>query len=66
MAPKPHEGRGTKDMMRDAEAALREGERVRSFADDVMRRRPCWPDDGNNSRGDSASWAEGVNSDRHS
>jgi hypothetical protein len=50
MASKPQETRRLKDVLRDADSVCRESARIRSYAEDVMRHRPFWPDQRHDSR----------------
>lgn len=43
MAPKPFDKRRADDVIRDADNACRESERVRGYVEESMKRRPFWP-----------------------
>lgn len=65
MASKPNDTRRLSDVLRDADRACRESERVRSYANDVLRHRPFWPEPSNEPRHDSPRHDDGAKSSSH-
>jgi len=66
MAAKPPDRRRLNKVLKDADSACRESERIRGYAEDVLRRRPFWPERRHDSRHEPPPQRDDPESHAHS
>jgi hypothetical protein len=66
MAAKPEDRRRLNKVLKDADSACRESERIRGYAEDVLRRRPFWPERRHDSRHETPPHRDDPESHAHS